>query len=144
MENKNQQNYGNINQYLGDEVISYPQQLPLEQGEYGQDGQDQMEKIYAEKIESVKETTKHQIKYFEPIEISSEEDVAKYLLSGQLILTIASKINDLKKKHKQKETVTHQYILKSNLNLYKMQQSTITKKGTMKITKNKNQLKIII
>ena len=97
MENQNQQNYGNINQNLGDEDISCPQQLPMEQGEYGQDGQDQMPPIYAEKIESVKETTEHQVKYFEPIEISSEEDVAKYLQSGQLMQTIAPKINALKK-----------------------------------------------
>ena len=64
MENKNQQNYGNINQNLGDEDISYLQLLPMEQGEYGKDGQDQMPPIYAENIESVKETTEHQVKYF--------------------------------------------------------------------------------
>ena len=97
MENKNQQNYGNINQNLGDEDISCPQQLPMEQGEYGQDGQEQMPPIYAEKIESVKETTEHKVKNFESIEISSEEDVAKYLQSGQLMQIIAPKIKVLKK-----------------------------------------------
>ena len=101
MDNQNQEenygnpNYGNINQ--NDEDISYPQQLPMEQGEYDQNNQETMPPIYAEKIESVKETSEHQVKYFEPIEISSEEDVSKYLQSGQLMKTIAPKINALKR-----------------------------------------------
>jgi hypothetical protein len=58
-ENYGNQNYGNINQ--NDEDISCPQQLPMEQGEYDQNNQETMPPIYAEKIESVKETSEHQV-----------------------------------------------------------------------------------
>ena len=107
-ENTNQ-NYAYPNQNIGDEDISYPQQIPMEANEYQQEElnnpnvysqqqieDDKLPPIYAKQIESVKETTEHQIKYFEPIEISSEQDVAKYLQSGQLMKTIAPKINALK------------------------------------------------
>lgn len=100
-------NYGYINQNIGDEDISYPEQLPMENMQNTQERQDnentqynqeKLPPIYAKQIESVvKETTEHQIKYFEPIQISSEEDVGKFLQSGQLMQQIAPKILALKK-----------------------------------------------
>ena len=121
MENQNQeenenQNYAytNQNQNMYNEDISYPQQMPMENDEYQheeqanqktyaqqQEDEEQMPPIYAKEIESVKETTEHQVKYFEPIEISSEEDVAKYLQSGQLMKQIAPKIQALKQETQQ-------------------------------------------
>ena len=104
-----EQDYGYPKQNMGDENIAYPQEMPMENMEYNQEQNNQnpqysqqenpqgnLPPIYAEKIESVKETREHQVKYFEPIEISSEEDVSKYLQSGQLMKQIAPKIMALK------------------------------------------------
>ena len=104
-----EQDYDYPKQNMGDEDIAYPEQMPMENMEYAQEQNNQnpqysqqensqgnLPPIYAEKIESIKETTQHQVKYFEPIEISSEEDVSKYLQSGQLMKQIAPKIIALK------------------------------------------------
>ena len=98
-------NYGYANQNMEDEDISYPEQIPMEKMQYAQEGQntenaqyaeEKLPPIYAKEIESVKETTEHQIKYFEPIQISSDQDVGKFLQSGQLMQQIAPKILALK------------------------------------------------
>ena len=99
-------NYGYGNQNMGDEDISYPEQMPMENMQYGKENQndekpqyaeEKLPPIYEKEIETtVKETTEHQIKYFEPIQISSEEDVGKFLQSGQLMKQIAPKILALK------------------------------------------------
>ena len=106
MDNQGQkQNYGYANPNIGDENISYPGQIPRGNMQYSQqvqnaqqedDDQEQMPPIYAEKIESVKETTEHQVINFDPIEIGEGEDVANYLQSGQLMKKLAPKIIALK------------------------------------------------
>ena len=99
-------NYAHANQNLEDDDIAYPEQIPMEKMQYAQEGQntenaqyaeEKLPPIYAKEIESVKETTEHQIKYFEPIQISSDQDVGKFLQSGQLMQQIAPKIAALKK-----------------------------------------------
>ena len=112
-EENNNQNHIYANQKLYEEGISYPEQMQMESNELQQEEQanqndyaqqqenaEQMPPIYAKEIESIKETTEHQIKYFEPIEISSEEDVAKYL-QGKLMSQIAPKIQVLKQETEQ-------------------------------------------
>ena len=97
--------YAYANQNMEDEDIAYPEQIPMEKMQYAQEGQntenaqypeEKLPPIYAKEIESVKETTEHQIKYFEPIQISSDQDVGKFLQSGQLMQQIAPKILALK------------------------------------------------
>ena len=95
-------NYAYANQNMEDDDIAYPEQIPMEkmQSENAQ-FEEKLPPIYAKEIESVKETTEHQIKYFEPIQISSEEDVGKFLQSGQLMQQIAPKILALKQETQQ-------------------------------------------
>ena len=108
-EEANNPNYGYINQNMGDEDIAYPDQLPMENMEYQQNdpngenaqysqqySQEELPPIYTQQIQTVKETNEHQVKYFEPIELSEGQDVAKYLQSGQLMQQIAPKIMALK------------------------------------------------
>ena len=108
-EEANNPNYGYINQNMGDEDIAYPDQLPMENMEYPQNdpnsenaqysqqySQEELPPIYTQQIQTVKETNEHQVKYFEPIELTEGQDVAKYLQSGQLMQQIAPKIMALK------------------------------------------------
>ena len=108
-EEANNPNYGYINQNMGDEDIAYPDQLPMENMEYQQNdpnsenaqysqqySQEELPPIYTQQIQTVKETNEHQVKYFEPIELSEGQDVEKYLQSGRLMQQIAPKIMALK------------------------------------------------
>ena len=108
-EEANNPNYGYINQNMGDEDIAYPDQLPMENMEYPQNdpnsenaqysqqySQEELPPIYTQQIQTVKETNEHQVKYFEPIELSEGQDVEKYLQSGRLMQQIAPKIMALK------------------------------------------------
>ena len=154
-ENNNQNYYAYTNQNMYNEDISYPQQMPMESDEYQQEEQanqkayvqqqedeEQMPPIYAKEIESVKETTEHQVKYFEPIEISSEEDVAKYLQSGQLMKQIAPKIQALKQETQQQGMSNDpnvrtqiKYDLKQNDAIYNNQEGEQNnEKGQLNIT----------
>ena len=107
--------YAYANQNMEDEDIAYPEQIPMEKMQYAQEGQntenaqypeEKLPPIYAKEIESVKETTEHQIKYFEPIQISSDQDVGKFLQSGQLMQQIAPKILALKQET-QKQSISN-------------------------------------
>ena len=80
------------------ENMEYQQNDPnSENAQYSQQySQEELPPIYTQKIETVKETNEHQVKYFEPIELSEGQDVSKYLQSGQLMQQIAPKIMALK------------------------------------------------
>ena len=92
-----QQGYDNYIPNINQEGVQYNEEIGMEPGQYDPNNPDQMPPIYADKIESIKETSEHQVKYFEPIEISNDEDVNKYLQSGKLMEQIAPKIMALKK-----------------------------------------------
>ena len=98
---------------MGDEDIAYPAQMPMENIEQQDDqnsqnaqysqqySQEELPPIYTQQIQTVKETNEHQVKYFEPIELTEGQDVDKYLQSGQLMKQIAPKIMALKQETQQ-------------------------------------------
>ena len=90
-------NYNYINQNSGEQNFQYAQQMSGEQNDNNnQNSEEKLPPIYETKIASVKETSEHQVKYFEPIELSEEEDVTSFLSSGKLMKQIAPKIMQLK------------------------------------------------
>ena len=62
--------------------------------------QDQLPPIYAKSIETVKETTQNQVKYFEPIHLSDGQDLNDFLQNG-LMKQITPKIIGLKQEAQQ-------------------------------------------
>ena len=62
--------------------------------------QEQLPPIYAKSIETVKETTENQVKYFEPIHLSDTQDLNEFLQNG-LMKQITPKIIALKQETQQ-------------------------------------------
>ena len=62
--------------------------------------QEQLPPIYAKSIETVKETTENQVKYFEPIHLSDGQDLNEFLQNG-LMKQITPKIIALKQETQQ-------------------------------------------
>ena len=89
-------NYDYQNQNSGEPDIQYPQQMLEDQNDINNQFVEKLPPIYEQKIASIKETTEHQVKYFEPIELAEGEDVNKFLSSGKLMKKLAPQIMQLK------------------------------------------------
>ena len=89
-------NYEYQNQNSGEPDIQYPQQMLEDQNDINNQFVEKLPPIYEQKIASIKETTEHQVKYFEPIELAEGEDVNKFLSSGKLMKKLAPQIMQLK------------------------------------------------
>ena len=115
-------NYSYGYQTSGSQDINYPQQVSMENNE-----EEKLPPIYSEPIESIKETNEHQVKYFEPIELPSGEDVSKYLSSGKLMKQIAPKIMQLKQET-QKEGMSNDPSVHTEIN-FDLKQNTAIYEG---------------
>ena len=110
------QNYGYdyINQNIGYQNYLYPNQTTINNLGYDNQyfnygnaqyssidlNQEQLPPIYAKSIETVKETRENQVKYFEPIHLSDEQDLNDFLQNG-LMKQITPKIIALKQETQQ-------------------------------------------
>ena len=110
-------------QTSGSQNINYPQPMPMENTE-----DEKLPPIYNKPIESIKETSEHQVKYFEPIELSSDEDVNKFLSSGKLMKQIAPKIMQLKQET-QKEGMSNDPSVHTEIN-FDLKQNTAIYEGS--------------
>lgn len=104
------QNYNYQYQASGSQDIQYPKQMSGENN-----AEERLPPIYNQPIESIKETSEEQVKYFEPIELSSDIDVKKYLSSGKLMKQLAPKIMQLKQQT-QKEGMTNDPSVHTEIN----------------------------
>lgn len=108
--------YAFLNQNINYENMMYPNQMPNQNMGYNKEylnggntqyGQqfnvEQLPTIYTKKVEIVKETTKEEVKYFEPIQLSDGEDINQFLKNG-LMKQIAPKIMALKQETQQSST----------------------------------------
>ena len=125
-------NYSYGYQTSGSQDINYPQQMSMENNE-----EEKLPPIYSEPIESIKETNEHQVKYFEPIELPSGEDVSKYLSSGKLMKQIAPKIMQLKQET-QKEGMSNDPSVHTEIN-FDLKQNTAIYDGPEQNNENNNQ-----
>ena len=131
-------NYNYVNQNSGEQNYQYAQQIPGEQNDNNnQNSEEKLPPIYETKIASVKETSEHQIKYFEPIELSEEEDVTSFLSSGKLMKQIAPKIMQLKQET-QKEGMSNDPLVHTEIN-FDLKQNTAIYDGPEQNDENNNQ-----
>ena len=105
----NNPNYGYFSQNMGLENMIYHGQITEYNQQEGnfqnvqytqQYNQFQLPPIYAKSIETVKETRENQVKYFEPIHLSDEQDLNEFLQNG-LMKQITPKIIALKQETQQ-------------------------------------------
>ena len=105
--------YDYMNQNMGYQNYFYPSQETINRVEYNNQytnygnaqysidyNQEQLPPIYAKSIETVKETTENQVKYFEPIHLSDAQDLNEFLQNG-LMKQITPKIIALKQETQQ-------------------------------------------
>ena len=131
-------NYNYINQNSGEQNFQYAQQMSGEQNDNNnQNSEEKLPPIYETKIASVKETSEHQVKYFEPIELSEEEDVTSFLSSGKLMKQIAPKIMQLKQET-QKEGMSNDPLVHTEIN-FDLKQNTAIYDGPEQNNENNNQ-----
>ena len=117
MKNQNEDEEENPYMYQssGEQEIQYQRQISQEQNNNNnQYDEEKLPPIYEEKIQSIKETNEHQIKYLEPIELSDEEDVNKFL-SKKLMKQIAPKILKIKQET-QKEGMSNDPLVHTEIN----------------------------
>ena len=130
-------NYNYVNQNSGEQNYQYVQQMSGEQNDNNnQNSLEKLPPIYETKIASVKETSEHQIKYFEPIELSEEEDVTSFLSSGKLMKQIAPKIMQLKQET-QKQGMSNDPLVHTEIN-FDLKQNTAIYDGPEQNDKNNN------
>ena len=91
------QNYNYGYQTSGEQDIQFQQAMPMENNEYNFNEVDEkLPPIYTQQIASIKETNETQVKYLEPIELSNDIDVNKFLSSGKLMKQIEPEILRIK------------------------------------------------
>ena len=109
--------YDYVNQNLGYQNYLYPSQTTINRVGYDNQytnygntqysfdyNQELLPPIYAKSIETVKETTENQVKYFEPIHLSDEQDLNDFLQNG-LMKQITPKIIALKQETQQSSNI---------------------------------------
>ena len=109
--------YDYVNQNLGYQNYLYPSQITINRVGYDNQytnygntqysfdyNQELLPPIYAKSIETVKETTENQVKFFEPIHLSDEQDLNDFLQNG-LMKQITPKIIALKQETQQSSNI---------------------------------------
>ena len=113
IEDEENPNYNYMNQMSGEQNIEYPQQMPMENNNYNIT-EEKLPPIYTQQIASIKETNETQVKYLEPIELSDDVDVNKFL-KGKLMKQIAPKILQIKQEA-QKEGMSNDPLVHTEIN----------------------------
>ena len=129
-EDEENPNYNYVNQISGEEEENpYRQQMSMENNDYtSKISEEKLPPIYTEQIASIKETNETQVKYLEPIELSDDVDVNKYLTSGKLMKQIAPKILQIKQET-QKEGMSNDPLVHTEINFDLKQNDAIFEGG---------------
>ena len=104
VQDEQNQNYNYGYQTSGEQDIQFQQAMPMENNEYNFNEVDEkLPPIYTQQIASIKETNETQVKYLEPIELSNDIDVNKFLSSGKLMKQIEPEILRIKQEAQKEE-----------------------------------------
>ena len=123
------QNYNYGYQTSGEQDIQFQQAMPMENNEYNFNEVDEkLPPIYTQQIASIKETNETQIKYLEPIELSNDIDVNKFLSSGKLMKQIEPEILRIKQEA-QKEGMSNDPYVHTEINFDLKQNTAIFEGG---------------
>ena len=123
------QNYNYGYQTSGEQDIQFQQAMPMENNEYNFNEVDEkLPPIYTQQISSIKETNETQIKYLEPIELSNDIDVNKFLSSGKLMKQIEPEILRIKQEA-QKEGMSNDPYVHTEINFDLKQNTAIFEGG---------------
>ena len=123
------QNYNYGYQNSGEQNIQYQQEIPSGNNEFNLNEVDEkLPPIYTQQIASIKETNETQIKYLEPIELSNDIDVNKYLSSGKLMKQIEPEILRIKQEA-QKEGISNDPYVHTEINFDELKQNTAIFEG---------------
>ena len=123
------QNYNYGYQTSGEQDIQFQQAMPMENNEYNFNEVDEkLPPIYTQQIASIKETNETQVKYLEPIELSNDIDVNKFLSSGKLMKQIEPEILRIKQEA-QKEGMSNDPYVHTEINFDLKQNTAIFEGG---------------
>ena len=123
------QNYNYGYQTSGEQDIQFQQAMPMESNEYNFNEVDEkLPPIYTQQIASIKETNETQVKYLEPIELSNDIDVNKFLSSGKLMKQIEPEILRIKQEA-QKEGMSNDPYVHTEINFDLKQNTAIFEGG---------------
>ena len=123
------QNYNYGYQTSGEQDIQFQQAMPMENNEYNFNEVDEkLPPIYTQQIASIKETNETQVKYLEPIELSNNIDVNKFLSSGKLMKQIEPEILRIKQEA-QKEGMSNDPYVHTEINFDLKQNTAIFEGG---------------
>ena len=123
------QNYNYGYQTSGEQDIQFQQAMPMENNEYNFNEVDEkLPPIYTQQIASIKETNETQVKYLEPIELSNDIDVNKFLSSGKLMKQIEPEILRIKQEA-QKEGMSNDTYVHTEINFDLKQNTAIFEGG---------------
>ena len=123
------QNYNYEYQNSGEQNIQYQQEIPSGNNEFNLNEVDEkLPPIYTQQIASIKETNETQIKYLEPIELSNDIDVNKFLSSGKLMKQIEPEILRIKQEA-QKEGISNDPYVHTEINFDELKQNTAIFEG---------------
>jgi len=123
------QNYNYGYQTNGEQDIQFQQAMPMESNEYNFNEVDEkLPPIYTQQIASIKETNETQVKYLEPIELSNDIDVNKFLSSGKLMKQIEPEILRIKQEA-QKEGMSNDPYVHTEINFDLKQNTAIFEGG---------------
>ena len=123
------QNYNYGYQTSGEQDIQFQQAMPMENNEYNFNEVDEkLPPIYTQQISSIKETNETQVKYLEPIELSNDIDVNKFLSSGKLMKQIEPEILRIKQEA-QKEGMSNDPYVHTEINFDLKQNTAIFEGG---------------
>ena len=123
------QNYNYGYQNSGEQNIQYQQEILSGNNEFNLNEVDEkLPPIYTQQIASIKETNETQIKYLEPIELSNDIDVNKFLSSGKLMKQIEPEILRIKQEA-QKEGISNDPYVHTEINFDELKQNTAIFEG---------------